>query len=134
MSRSARRPSRPPWNPAFNEAAGQEPLAAGLTRGSRTSATSFPGDVCPDLAGYQRGMRSNVGRIAERTTRLVPSPFLRWALRLAVKLLLPLAGAAATAGIERVRGRLGYRTGPGGMVVVEIDRELQILAPASGKP
>ncbi len=79
-------------------------------------------------------MRSNVGRIAERTTRLVPSPFLRWALRLAVKLLLPLAGAAATAGIERVRGRLGYRTGPGGMVVVEIDRELQILAPASGKP
>lgn len=79
-------------------------------------------------------MRSTVGRIVERTTRAVPSPLLRWALRLAAKLLLPLAGAAATAGVERVRGRLGHRTDPGGMVVVEINRDLRDLAPASGKP
>ncbi|MFL6112968.1 MAG: hypothetical protein ACJ786_16675 [Catenulispora sp.] len=79
-------------------------------------------------------MRSNVGRIAERTTRLVPSPFLRWGLRLTVKLLLPLAGAAATAGLERLRGRLGHQTALNGTVVVEINRELQAIAPASGSP
>ena len=65
---------------------------------------------------------------------MVPSPFLRWTLRIAAKLLLPLAGAAATAGIERIRGRLGHRVGPDGMVVIEINRELHALVPVSGMP
>jgi hypothetical protein len=79
-------------------------------------------------------MAPNIGRIAKHTVNRVPSPLLRWTLRLAAKLLLPLVGAAATAGVQRLRGRLGPRVGPDGTVTVEINEELRRLAPASGSP
>jgi hypothetical protein len=79
-------------------------------------------------------MPSKVARITKLAVRRVPSPFLRWGLRLGAKLLFPLVAAAATAGVERFRGRSGLRTGPDGAVIVEINRELRDLAPTSGEP
>jgi hypothetical protein len=79
-------------------------------------------------------MPVNIGRITKHAVRRVPSPLLRWTLRLAAKLLLPLVGAAATAGVQRLRGRLAPRMGPDGTVVVEINQELRRLAPDSGSP
>lgn len=80
-------------------------------------------------------MSVNFGRITKHAVRRVPSPLLRWTLRLAAKLLLPLVGAAATAGLQRLRGRrLGPGLGPDGTVVVEIEQELHRLAPDSGSP
>lgn len=73
-------------------------------------------------------------RIANRVLKRVPSPLLRWGLRLAARLLLPLAGAASAAAWQRLRGRSVTRTDPEGTVVVEIDRELRDLAPTPGNP
>ncbi|WP_344656904.1 hypothetical protein [Catenulispora subtropica] len=72
--------------------------------------------------------------MTKRAVKRVPSPLLRWGLRLGAKILLPLVGAAATAGVQRLRGRFGPRVGAEGMVIVEINRELNELAPASGDP
>lgn len=80
------------------------------------------------------GMPSNVDRIAKQAVRRVPSPLLRWTLRLGARILLPLAGAAATAGVARLRGRFGHQQAPDGLVVVEIDRDLHDLAPVGGTP
>lgn len=79
-------------------------------------------------------MPSNVPKVTKRAVRYVPSPILRWGLRLGAKLLLPLAGAAATAAVQRLRGRFGQGTDPAGTVIVEIDRDLQDLAPEVGSP
>ena len=81
-------------------------------------------------------MPSPVPKIAKRAVRFVPSPVLRWGLRLGVRLLLPLAGAAAAAGLERIRHRFGPRIDPApdGTVTVEINRDLRELAPDAGSP
>ncbi|NUR58150.1 MAG: hypothetical protein HOV87_05555 [Catenulispora sp.] len=73
-------------------------------------------------------------RIVNRVIKRVPTPLLRWGLWLAAKLLLPLAGAAAAAALERLRARSVHRTDPEGTVVVEIDRDLRDLAPTHGNP
>jgi hypothetical protein len=103
-------------------------------------------------------------RIANRVIKRVPSPLLRWSLRLAARVLLPLAGAATAAALQRLRDRTGdagdaggpggmggsersvrpvrsgrsarsgHRTDPAGTVVVEIDRELDELAPTPENP
>lgn len=79
-------------------------------------------------------MASNVDRITKRAVKRVPYLPLRWGLRLGAKLLLPLVGALATAGIQRLRTRSEPRTLADGTVIVEINRELQDIAPQSGDP
>ncbi|GAA2015578.1 hypothetical protein GCM10009839_08560 [Catenulispora yoronensis] len=83
-------------------------------------------------------MASSVDRLTKQAVRRVPSPLLRWTLRLGVKLLLPLAGAAATAGAQRLRERFGHGdlrdNGPAGTVTVEINRELRDIAPSAENP
>ena len=59
---------------------------------------------------------------------------LRATARVAAKVLVPMAGAALTAAVHRARWRLGGRKNPAGTVVVDVNRELHVLAPASGNP
>ncbi|NUP52530.1 MAG: hypothetical protein HOW97_35185, partial [Catenulispora sp.] len=79
-------------------------------------------------------MASTVDRITKRAVKRVPYLPLRWGLRLGAKLLFPLAGALATAGVQRLRNRSAPRTLPDGTVIVEINRELGDIAPQSGDP
>lgn len=79
-------------------------------------------------------MAQPTARIAKRAAQRLPNPLLRWTARLAARLLLPLAGAAAATVVHRARWRLGSRRSPDGTVVVEINRDLRALAPDSGDP
>lgn len=72
--------------------------------------------------------------IAKQAAKRVPSPLLRWPLRIGIELLLPIAAAAASVAVQRIRWRFGARTAPAGAIVVEINRDLAFLAPASGEP
>ena len=86
------------------------------------------------VAGYKHAMASSTKKIAKRIARKVPSPLLRWPVRIAIQLLLPLAGAVASVVVQRVHARLGPRAGRDGAVVVDINRQLESIAPASGEP
>ena len=79
-------------------------------------------------------MPSPNGRIAKRATRAIPSPLLRWTARAAVRVVLPIAGAAATVVVQRAKWRLGSWRSPHGTVVVDINRDVRVLAPEGGRP
>jgi hypothetical protein len=79
-------------------------------------------------------MPPHAGRVAKRVAERLPSPVLRVTVRAAAKILLPVAGAVLTAAVHRARWRLGGRRSPDGTVVVDINRGLHVLAPASGSP
>ena len=79
-------------------------------------------------------MPSPAEEVIKRTAARLPSPVLRVTARVAAKVLLPIAGAAATAAVHRARWRRGARRSPNGTVVVDINRGLHVLAPASGNP
>jgi hypothetical protein len=74
------------------------------------------------------------GRVVKRAAERLPSPMLRVTVRVAARILLPVAGAAATAAVHRARWHLGARRNPVGTVLVDIDRGLRVLAPAAGSP
>lgn len=79
-------------------------------------------------------MAPYAGRVAKRVAERLPSPLLRLTVRAGTKILLPVAGAALTAAAHRARWRLAARRKPDGTVVVDINRGLWALAPASGSP
>ncbi|MEY9892838.1 hypothetical protein ABIA31_006516 [Catenulispora sp. MAP5-51] len=72
--------------------------------------------------------------IAKQAAKRVPSPLIRWPLRIGIEVLLPVAGAAALAAVHRARWHYGGWRGPAGTVVVEVNRDLRFLAPESGEP
>lgn len=79
-------------------------------------------------------MRTPTETVVKRVADRLPSPVLRISARVATKVLLPVAGAVLTAAVHRARWQLGARKTPDGTVVVDINRGLHVLAPASGNP
>lgn len=76
----------------------------------------------------------HVVRVARRTVERLPSPVVGLVVRVGGKILLPIAGAAAAAALQRARWRIAARTSPDGTVVIDINRGLRELAPVSGTP
>lgn len=76
----------------------------------------------------------HVVRVARRTVERLPSPVVGLVVRVGGKILLPIAGAAAAAALQRARWRIAARTSPDGTVVIDINRGLRALAPVSGTP
>ncbi|MEY9931240.1 hypothetical protein ABH926_005889 [Catenulispora sp. GP43] len=79
-------------------------------------------------------MRTPARTIAKQAAKRVPSPLIRWPLRIGIEVLLPVAGVLASGAVQRARWRYSARNAPAGTVVVEIHRGLGFLAPASGEP